>query len=51
MQDQLAVMKEVTSIFLKDRKKGKKQLIGWSLNNVMEEAGVHVSFMPCGRTE
>ena len=51
MQYQSIVMEEVISIFLEKGKEGKKQLIEWFLNNVMEEAGVHVSFMPCGRTE
>ena len=40
-------MKEVISIFLKDRKEGKKQLIERLVNNVMEEeTRVHVSSMP-----
>ena len=37
MQDQLDVVKEVISIFLKHNKEGKKQLIEWFLNSVMEE--------------
>ena len=37
MQDQLDVVKGIISIFLKDSKEGKKQLIEWFLNDVMEE--------------
>ena len=52
MQDQLDVVKEVISIFLKDSKEGKKQLIEWFLNSVMEEeARVQLSSMPYERTE
>ncbi len=52
MQDQLDVVKEIISIFLKDRKEGKKQLIEWFLNDVMEEeARVQLSSMPYERTE
>ena len=40
-------MKEVISIFLKDRKEGKKQLIEWFLYKVIEEeARVQFSSMP-----
>ena len=52
MQDQLDVVKEVISIFLKDRKEGKRQLIEWFLNDVMdEEARVQLASMPYERTE
>ena len=52
MQDQLDVLKEIISIFLKDSKEGKKQLIEWFLNDVMEEeARVQLSSMPYERTE
>ena len=52
MQDQLDVVKEIISIFLKDSKEGKKQLIEWFLNDVMEEeARVQLSSMPYERTE
>ena len=52
MQDQLDVVKEIISIFLKDRKEGKRQLIEWFLNDVMdEEARVQLSSMPYERTE
>ena len=52
MQDQLVVVKEVISIFLKDRKEGKRQLIEWFLNDVMdEEARVQLASMPYERTE
>ena len=51
MQDQLNVVKEIISIFLKDSKEGKKQLIEWFLNDVMEEeARVQLSSMPYERT-
>jgi hypothetical protein len=36
MQDQLEVVKEIISSFLKDSKDGKKRLVEMSLNNVME---------------
>ena len=52
MQNQLDVLKEIISIFLKDSKEGKKQLIEWFLNDVMEEeARVQLSSMPYERTE
>ncbi len=52
MQDQLDVVKEVISIFLKDRKEGKRQIIEWFLNDVMdEEARVQLASMPYERTE
>ena len=45
-------MKEIISIFLKDSKEGKKQLIEWFLNDVMEEeARVQLPSMPYERTE
>ena len=51
MQDQLHVVKELIRIFLQDRKEGKKQLIEWFLNDVMEEeARVQLSSMPYERT-
>ncbi len=51
MQDQLEVVKEVISIFLKDSREGKKQLVEWFLNSVMEEeARVQVSSTPYERT-
>ena len=37
MQDQMEIVKEVISTFLEDRKEGKKQLVEWFLNTVMEE--------------
>jgi hypothetical protein len=44
MQDQLEVVKEIISIFLKDSKDGKKRLVEWFLNNVMEEeTGIQIS--------
>ena len=47
MQYQSIVMEEVISIFLKDRKEGKKQLIEWFLYKVIEEeARVQFSSMP-----
>ena len=52
MQDQLDVVKEVISSFLQDSKEGKKSLIEWFLNSVMEEeARVQLSSMPYERTE
>ncbi len=36
MQDQLDVMKEIISSFLLDSKEGKKKLMEWFLNTVME---------------
>ena len=52
MQDQLDVVKEIISIFPKDRKEGKRQLIEWFLNDVMdEEARVQLASMPYERTE
>jgi putative transposase len=52
MQDQLEVVKEIISIFLKDSKDGKKRLVEWFLNNVMEEeARIQVSSLPYERTE
>jgi transposase-like protein len=52
MQDQLDVVKEVISSFLQDSKEGKKRLIEWFLNSVMEEeARVQLSSMPYERTK
>ncbi len=52
MQDQLDAVKEVISIFLKDQKEGKRQLIEWFLNDVMdEEPRVQLASMPYERTE
>ena len=52
MQGQLEVMKGIISSFLQDSKDGKKKLLEWFLNNVMEEeARVHLSSMPYERIE
>ena len=52
MQDQLKVVEEIISSFLKDSKEGKKHLVEWFLNNVMEEeAKMQVSSVPYERTE
>lgn len=52
MQNQLEVIKELISSFLKDRKEGKKQLLEWFLNDVMEEeARVQISSLPYERTD
>ena len=52
MQDQLEVMKEIISSFLQDSRDGKKKLVEWFLNSVMEEeARVQLSSMPYERTE
>jgi transposase-like protein len=52
MQDQLEVMKEIISSFLKDSKDGKKKLMEWFLNYVMEEeARIQVSSLPYERSE
>jgi Transposase and inactivated derivatives len=52
MQDQLEIMKELISTFLKDNKEGKKKFIEWFLNSVMEEeARIQVSSLPYERTE
>ncbi len=37
MQDQIEMVKEIINTFLNDRKDGKKQLVDWFLNTVMEE--------------
>jgi hypothetical protein len=51
MQDQLEIVREVISSFLKDRKEGKKHLVEWSLNSVMEEeARIRISADPYERT-
>jgi hypothetical protein len=51
MQEQLEIVKEVISSFLKDRKEGKKQLVEWFLNSVMEEeAGIQISADPYRKT-
>ena len=52
MQGQLEVMKGIISSFLQDSKDGKKKLLEWLLNNVMEEeARVHLSSMSYERNE
>jgi len=52
MQDQMEMVKEVISTFLNDRKEGKKQLVEWFLNNVMEEeARIQVSAKPYERSD
>ncbi len=52
MQDQLEIVKEVISSFLKDSREGKKQLVEWSLNSVMEEeTRIQVSSLPYERTD
>ena len=52
MQDQLDVVKEIISIFLKDSEEGKKELVEWFLNNVMEEeARIQVSAHPYERSD
>ncbi len=52
MQNQLDVVKEVISIFLNDSKDGKKKLMEWFLNNVMEEGvRIHVSSLPYERSK
>lgn len=52
MQDQIEIVKEVISTFLKDRKEGKKQPVEWFLNKVMEEeARIQVSAEPYERSE
>ena len=42
MQDQLEMIEEVISLYLRDSKEGKKKLIEWFLNHVMdgEDAGI-----------
>ena len=52
MQGQLEVMKRIISSFLQDSKDGKKKLLEWFLNNVMEEeARIQVSSLPYERSE
>ena len=52
MQGQLEVMKGIISSFLQDSKDGKKKLLEWFLNNVMEEeARIQVSSHPYERSE
>ena len=47
MQGQLEVMKGIISSFLQDSKDGKKKLLEWFLNNVMEEeARIQLSSLP-----
>jgi putative transposase len=52
MQDQLEVMKEVISSFLQDSRGGKKKLVEWFLNSVMEEeARIQLSSLPYERSD
>ena len=52
MQDQLEVMKEIIRSFLQDSRDGKKKLVEWFLNSVMEEeARMQVSSLPYERSE
>ena len=52
MQDQLDIFKEIISSFLKDGKNGKKKLVEWFLNSVMEEeARMQTSSLPYERTD
>jgi len=45
-------VKEIISIFLKDSKEGKKHLVDWFLNNVMEEeARIQLSSLPYERAQ
>ncbi len=37
MKEQIEMVKEIINTFLNDRKDGKKQLVDWFLNTVMEE--------------
>lgn len=47
----MEIVKEVINTFLNDRKEGKKQLVEWFLNNVMEEeTRIQVSAEPYERT-
>ena len=52
MRNQLDVMKEIISCFLLDSKEGKKKLMEWFLNTVMEEeARIQISSLPHERSE
>ena len=52
MQDQLEVMKEIISSFLQDSRDGKKKLVEWFLNSVMEEeARIQLSSLPYERSK
>lgn len=52
MQDQLEVMKEIISSFLQDSRDGKKKLVEWFLNSVMEEeARMQLSSLRYERSE
>ena len=52
MQDQLDIVKEVISTYLKNNNEGKKQLVEWFLNSVMEEeARIQVSADRYERTD
>jgi hypothetical protein len=51
MQDQLDIVKEAISSFLKDREEGKKDLVEWFLNSVMEEERMQISADPYERSE
>ncbi len=47
MQGQLEVMKGIINSFLQESKDGKKKLLEWFLNNVMEEeARIQLSSLP-----
>ena len=51
MQGQLEVMKGIINSFLQESKDGKKKLLEWFLNNVMEEeARIQVSSLPYERS-
>ncbi len=51
MQDQFEILKGLINTFLLDRKEGKKQLVEWFLNTVMEEeANIQISADPYERT-
>jgi len=52
MQDPLEIVKEIISSFLQDSKDGKKRLLEWFLNNVMEEeARIQTSSLSYERSE
>ena len=39
-KSQLIIIEELIKLFINDRKEGKKELITWFLNNVMDEEAV-----------
>ncbi len=52
MQDQIDIIKGMVNSYLNDSKEGKKQLVEWFLNSVMEEeANIQVNSLPYWRKD